>query len=115
MNIGVKKNKKFDLIVWGATGYTGKLVCEYIFKKYKKTNLNWALAGRNKYKIDGLISSLKLKGIPHFVADSNNKKSAGLVHKQADAIRGVHRYSKAEVLWRLPQRNCKSLRVLRRY
>ena len=40
MKIGVKKNKKFDLIVWGATGYTGKLDCEYIFKKYNKKNLN---------------------------------------------------------------------------
>ena len=75
MSNRVEKNKKFDLIVWGATGYTGKLVCEYIFKKYKKTNLNQAIAGRNKHKIDGLISSLNLKGIPHFVADSNNKKS----------------------------------------
>ena len=86
MSIGVEKNKKFDLIVWGATGYTGKLVCEYIFKKYKKTNLNWAIAGRNKHKIDGLISSLNLKGIPHFVADSNNKKSLLKLTKMTKTI-----------------------------
>ena len=86
MSIGVEKNKKFDLIVWGATGYTGKLVCEYIFEKYKKTNLNWAIAGRNKHKIDGLISSLNLKGIPHFVADSNNKKSLLKLTKMTKTI-----------------------------
>ena len=50
MNMNLQ-NKKFDLIIWGATGYTGKLVCEYIFKKYKRTNLNWALGGRNELKI----------------------------------------------------------------
>ena len=50
--------KKFDLIIWGATGYTGKLVCEYIFKNYKNTNLKWALGGRYKSKIKSLISSL---------------------------------------------------------
>ena len=86
MSIGVEKNKKFDLIVWGATGYTGKLVCEYIFKKYKKTTLDWAIAGRNKHKIDGLISSLNLKGIPHFVADSNNKKSLLKLTKMTNTI-----------------------------
>ena len=71
----VQKNKKFDLIIWGSTGYTGKLVCEYIFKKYKRTNLKWALGGRNELKIKRLISSLDLKGIPYLIADINNKNS----------------------------------------
>ena len=44
-------NKKFDLIIFGATGFTGKLVCEYIKKKYSKSNLNWGIAGRNKQKL----------------------------------------------------------------
>ena len=71
----VQKNKKFDLIIWGATGYTGKLVCEYIFKKYKRTNLKWALGGRNELKIKKIISSLDLKDIPYLIADINNKNS----------------------------------------
>ena len=33
MNAVNQNNEKFDLIVWGATGYPGKLVCEYIFKE----------------------------------------------------------------------------------
>tara|TARA_B100000575_G_scaffold150619_1_gene120057 strand:+ start:3997 stop:5223 length:1227 start_codon:yes stop_codon:yes gene_type:complete len=70
-----RKNKKFDLIVWGSTGYTGKLVCEYIQKKYKNTNLKWAIAGRNELKIKSIISLLNLKDIPYFIADSNNKDS----------------------------------------
>ena len=40
-------NKKFDLIIFGATGFTGKLVCEYIKKKYSKSDLNWGIAGLN--------------------------------------------------------------------
>ena len=70
-----KKNKKFDLIIWGSTGYTGKLVCEYIIKNYKRTNLRWALGGRNKLKLKKLISSLNLKNIPYVIADSYNKNS----------------------------------------
>ena len=70
-----QKSKKFDLIIWGSTGYTGKLVCEYILKNYKKTNLNWALGGRNELKIKTLISSLNLKNIPYLIADCNDKSS----------------------------------------
>ena len=70
-----RKNKKFDLIVWGSTGFTGKLVCEYIQKKYKNTDLKWAIAGRNEIKIKTLISLLNLKDIPYFIANSNNKDS----------------------------------------
>ena len=60
-----QKNKKFDLIIWGSTGYTGKLVCEYILKNYKSTNLKWAVAGRNELKIKKLISILTLKDISY--------------------------------------------------
>ena len=70
-----QKNKKFDLIVWGATGYTGKLVCEYLIKKYTNTDLRWAIGGRNKSKIKSFISSLNFKTIPYLIADSNNKNS----------------------------------------
>ena len=75
MNKVHRNNKKFDLIIWGATGYTGKLVCEYIFKNYKNTNLKWALSGRDKSKIKSLISSFNLTSIPYLIADSNNKNS----------------------------------------
>ena len=70
-----QKNKKFDLIIWGSTGYTGKLVCEYILKNYKSTNLKWAVAGRNELKIKKLISILTLKDISYIIADSNDKNS----------------------------------------
>ena len=75
MKIGELNEKKFDLIIWGATGYTGKLVCEYIFKNYKNTTLKWALGGRDKSKIKSLISSLNLTSISYLIADSNNKNS----------------------------------------
>ncbi len=42
------KKKNFDVIVWGSTGFTGKLVTEYLIKKYGVgQNLQWAIAGRN--------------------------------------------------------------------
>ena len=36
----MKKNIKNDLIVFGATGFTGKLVVEYLIKNYGTKNQN---------------------------------------------------------------------------
>ena len=38
-------DKKFDIVVYGATGYTGKLVVDYMVSNYGKAeNLKWAIA-----------------------------------------------------------------------
>lgn len=55
-------NKELDIIVFGATGFTGKLVAEYL-ALYAKENLesfNWGIAGRNKQKLSELKDYLKL-------------------------------------------------------
>ena len=46
---------EFDIIVWGATGFTGRLVVEYLLETYgvDKT-LRWAIAGRNQAKLEAL-------------------------------------------------------------
>ena len=37
--------REFDVIVYGASGYTGKLVADYIEKEYgNNDSLKWALA-----------------------------------------------------------------------
>ena len=49
----MSNTKQLDLIIWGATGFTGQLVSEYINKKYSNTALKWGIAGRNEEKCDG--------------------------------------------------------------
>jgi short subunit dehydrogenase-like uncharacterized protein len=41
--------REFDIIVYGATGYTGRLVAEYL---KGKTDLKWAMAGRSLSKLE---------------------------------------------------------------
>jgi len=52
------QQRKFDVIVWGATGFTGKLVCEYIATKYPQ--LRWAVGGRSESKLCAVLSSLNV-------------------------------------------------------
>ena len=44
--------REFDVIVWGATGFTGELVSQYLAKTYGVGGeLRWAIAGRNREKL----------------------------------------------------------------
>ena len=48
------ENRDFDIIVWGASGFTGRLVAEYLFQKYNSKDLKWAIAGRDKSKLTSI-------------------------------------------------------------
>ena len=48
-----KDSREFDIIVYGATGYTGRLVAEYLDQHYgnRKDSPSWAMAGRSLTKL----------------------------------------------------------------
>ncbi len=73
----MNETKKYDFIVFGATGFTGKLVVEYLVERYLgNPEIKWALAGRNSEKLKSVAKS---KNVPDdiclFTADSNDKTS----------------------------------------
>jgi len=48
----MKPSSKFDIIVYGATGFTGQLVAEYLAAHYRGDgSLKWAMAGRSLDKL----------------------------------------------------------------
>ena len=50
--------RDFDLVMFGATGFTGKLVAEYLVHAAARESLRWALAGRNRDKLEAVRASL---------------------------------------------------------
>ena len=66
--------KKLDLVIWGATGFTGQLVCEYIANSYDSKDLNWTIAGRNEKKLLKLKNRLNIKN-SILIGNSNDKSS----------------------------------------
>jgi len=46
-----KADRPFDIVVYGATGYTGRLVAEYLAHHYKGSGPKWAMAGRSADKL----------------------------------------------------------------
>ena len=71
-------NREFDVIVWGATGFTGKLVAEYLLRQYGAgADLSWAIAGRNETKLEALRHELgdAAASVPILTADSADRAS----------------------------------------
>src|ERR1700684_2333562 len=63
---------KFDIVVYGATGFTGQLVAEYLAAHYKDdTSLKWAMAGRSLAKLASVRDAIGAPGdTPLIVAGS---------------------------------------------
>ncbi|MBH9576957.1 saccharopine dehydrogenase family protein [Inhella proteolytica] len=63
-------NPDFDLIVFGATGFTGRLVAEYL---QARGATRWAIAGRNAAKLAAVRDELGLpKDLPLLQADAGD-------------------------------------------
>ena len=54
-------SKAFDVVVWGATGFTGTLVTRHL-AKHAPSNLRIAIAGRSETKLCSLVGSLVERG-----------------------------------------------------
>lgn len=69
-------NKKYDVVVYGATGFTGQLVVEYLAKHYPSNELNWAIAGRNQQKLEQIKTQYNVDASVECVrADSDDLDS----------------------------------------
>ena len=68
---------EFDIIVYGATGYTGRLVAEYLSQEYADdSGLRWAMAGRSQSKLEAVRDEINAPAdTPLVVADTGDADS----------------------------------------
>lgn len=74
------RSRPFDIVLWGATGFTGRLVAEYLLENYGDSDLKLALAGRNRSKLESVQAELaervpKAKDLPLILGDSHDEGS----------------------------------------
>jgi short subunit dehydrogenase-like uncharacterized protein len=83
---------EFDLVIFGASGFTGRLVVEYLLKQYglrdeARSNLNWAIAGRSIAKLTALREELGAPSdLPLLLADASDPASLVSVAKKTRVI-----------------------------
>ena len=83
--------REFDIIIWGASGFTGQLVVEYLVQTYGVDgDLHWAIAGRNEKKLEDVRKSClpvaKRKQLPILIADSDDPDSLATLVTQTRVL-----------------------------
>jgi len=79
--------RDFDLIVYGATGYTGRLVAEYLATTHAGSGLRWAMAGRSADKLAQVRDLIGAPAdTPLVVADSDNPASLAAMAAATTAL-----------------------------
>ncbi|MCL2714103.1 MAG: saccharopine dehydrogenase NADP-binding domain-containing protein [Alphaproteobacteria bacterium] len=69
--------REFDIVLYGATGFTGQLVAEYLSLRYSgDPTLKWAMAGRSPEKLTAVREAIAAPSdIPLIVADAADPAS----------------------------------------
>jgi len=81
-------DKSLDVVIYGATGFTGKLVVEYMQENYgNDESVSWAIAGRSEEKLKAVSEDLKVgSNVPHLLVDSNDRDSIESMVKQTKCV-----------------------------
>lgn len=80
--------KEFDIIVYGASGFTGRLVAEYLANQYgEDKDLKWAMAGRNAEKLGAVRDEIGAPAsTPLVTADASDPASLDAMVKRAKVV-----------------------------
>ncbi|MFY1703612.1 saccharopine dehydrogenase family protein [Micromonospora sp. WMMA1923] len=86
----MRDDRPYDLVLFGATGFTGALTAEYL-ARHAPADLRWALAGRNPEKLAGVRDRLagiepRLAELPLLTADVTDADSLRTVARSARVV-----------------------------
>ncbi|GAA5958344.1 hypothetical protein JCM8115_004060 [Rhodotorula mucilaginosa] len=77
---------KYDILVMGASGFTGQLVAKYLATQAPIQNFTWAAGGRNREKIQQKMHEVHAEPSEIFVADSNDEEALRAAVKQVKVV-----------------------------
>jgi short subunit dehydrogenase-like uncharacterized protein len=84
----MKSSSKFDIVVYGATGFTGRLVAEYLAQHYVGEGApRWAMAGRSLEKLAAVRDAIGAPAeTPLIVADAGDPASLKAMVDQTSSV-----------------------------
>lgn len=85
--------QKYDIVVFGASGFTGKFVVEEVARiSDEEGGLTWAISGRSMEKLQTVLANAskatgkELESIPILIADTSSEESLVEMAKQAKIV-----------------------------
>ena len=84
----MRTERELDIVVYGATGFTGRLVAEYLNNTYGvNQDVNWAMAGRSLDKLVLVRDEMGIDlAVPLIVADGSDVQSINTVVDRASVV-----------------------------
>ena len=85
----MSESPEFDVIIYGSTGYTGRLVAEYMVQQYAASDdaPKWAMAGRSLEKLEEVRDLVGApKDTPLVVADSDDPASIDMMARRTNVV-----------------------------
>jgi len=85
----MSESPEFDVIIYGSTGYTGRLVAEYMVQQYAASDdpPKWAMAGRSLEKLEEVRDLVGApKDTPLVVADSDDPASIDMMASRTKVV-----------------------------
>jgi short subunit dehydrogenase-like uncharacterized protein len=82
----MKQDAEFDLVVYGASGFVGRLICEHLVNRTNAPPLRWAMAGRNADKLHAVRNEIGAEGIPLIGAQSEDDASLRSMASRTRAV-----------------------------
>src|ERR1700682_82257 len=74
-------DRKYDIVLYGASGFTGRQTAEYC-KQFAPTGLRWAIAGRNRAKLESVNSA----GSDVLVADAQDENALNTLARETRVV-----------------------------
>ena len=82
----MRQAREFDIVVYGASGFTGRLVAEYLAGR-KGASTKWAMAGRDTAKLAAVRDEIGAPAnIPLIAADASNPQSLRNMAKRTRVV-----------------------------
>lgn len=90
MSASDKSERPFDIVLYGATGFTGGLVADYLLRNMPEGG-SWAIAGRNRTKLDAVAARLaaEMPDVPApgiVIADTGDQASLDEMAESARVV-----------------------------
>ena len=82
------ESKEFDVVVFGATGFTGRLIADHLLERYGANGaVKWAMAGRSHEKLKSVRAEIGgAEDIELIVADTDDLASLKAMAERAKAV-----------------------------
>jgi short subunit dehydrogenase-like uncharacterized protein len=85
------ESRRYDLVVWGATGFAGRLVAKYLTERYAPDDVSVAIGGRDRDRLEEFGDELTDRGdgwdaIPVVVGDATEPDTLRGIAKETDVV-----------------------------